>query len=81
MHEVSLCESIVRLIERKAEKEKFTRVVEITLTVGALSGASEEAMDFSFPFVAKGTVAEGAKLTFLPAEGRELRVTALEVGA
>ncbi len=80
MHEVSLCESILKIVERQAEKEKFARVVSITLTVGELSGASTEAMTFCFPFVAKGTIADGAKLTFVSAKGRDLRVSAVEVG-
>ncbi|HAX92284.1 MAG TPA: hypothetical protein DCY07_08830 [Rhodospirillaceae bacterium] len=80
MHEVSLCESIIKIIERQAEKDRFTRVVEVTLTVGDQSGASLEAMEFCFPMVAKGTVADGAKLIFTPVEGRDLRVSKLEVG-
>lgn len=79
MHEVSLCESIVKIIERRAAQEGFTHVVGIELAVGKLSGASTEALDFSFPFVAKGTVAEGARLTFVATEGRDLRVKAMEV--
>lgn len=79
MHEVSLCESIIRIIERQAETEGFSRVESVTLTVGELSGASTEAMAFCFPFVAKGTVAEGATLSFISTDGRDLRVSRMEV--
>ena len=80
MHEVSLCESIIRIIERQSQKDKFERVVAVTLTIGDMSGASTEALEFCFPMVAKGTCAEGATLTFVETSGSDLRVSALEVG-
>lgn len=80
MHEVSLCESIIKIIERQAQRDKFTRVVQVTLTVGERSGASIEALEFCFPMVAKGTIADGATLTFIPTQGDDLRVSELEVG-
>lgn len=80
MHEVSLCESILKIIEKQAEKEGFKRVERVTLTVGERSGASTESMAFCFPFVAKGTIADGAKLDFVSTKGSDLRVSALEVG-
>lgn len=80
MHEVSLCESIIKIIERQAGKDGFTRVVSVTLTVGEMSGASIEALEFCFPMVAKDTIADGATLTFTQVPGTDLRVSELEVG-
>ena len=80
MHEVSLCESILKIIEKQAEKEKFTRVVRVQLTIGELSGASPESLSFAFPFVAKGTIADGAELAFTHTSGNDLRVSAIDVG-
>jgi len=80
MHEVSLCESIIKIIERQAERDKFSRVIKVALTVGDRSGASMEALEFCFPMVAKGTIADGATLTFTPTTGDALRVSELEVG-
>lgn len=79
MHEVSLCESILKIIEKQAEKDRFSRVTGVTLTVGDLSGASTEALSFCFPLVAKGTLAEGAALRFVATKGRDLRVSSLDV--
>ena len=79
MHEVSLCESILKIITRQAEKDGFTRALKISLTIGDLSGASIEALEFCFPLVAKGTLAEGAALLFIPTQGSDLRVSSLEV--
>jgi hydrogenase nickel incorporation protein HypA/HybF len=81
MHEMSLCESILRIIERQAEKEGFSRVLKVRLEIGEHSGASEESLAFCFPFVTKGTVADGAELEFIrKPDGRTLRVGELEVG-
>lgn len=79
MHEVSLCESILRIIENQGEKDGFSKVLEVTLTVGDRSGASREALAFCFPLVAKGTIAEGAQLVMQESSGSELRVSKLEV--
>ncbi len=81
MHEVSLCESIVKIIQKQAEKDGFTRVTRVTLLVGALSGASTESLEFCFPMVAKDTIAEGATLAFTHSGDNALRVAELEVGA
>lgn len=80
MHEVSLCENILKIIEKQAEKEGFAKVVKVTLTVGELSGASPDSLDFCFPLVAKGTIADGATLEIQHTPGNDLRVTSLEVG-
>lgn len=80
MHEMSLCESVLRIIEKQAEKEKFQRVVKVKILIGEHSGASQESMAFCFPFVTKGTVADGAALEFVRTEGRELKVDEVEVG-
>ena len=80
MHEVSLCESIIKIIEKQAEKEDFQHVQTVTLAVGRQSGASLESLSFAFPLVAKNTRAEGAELVIEETDGRELRVKALEVG-
>lgn len=82
MHELSLCESVIALIEKKAVKEAdapLLRVVKITLAIGAQAGACPEALAFCFPFVAKGTLAEDATLAFENASGRDLRVVSFEV--
>ena len=80
MHEVSLCESIIKIIAKQAQRDGFSRVVQVTLTVGDRSGASVESLDFCFPMVAKGTIADAAKLVIKQTKGPDLRVSELEVG-
>lgn len=79
MHEVSLCESVLKILEKQLEKEKFTRILRVNLILGDLSGASAEAMAFAFPMVVKGTFADGATLTFTQTPDNALRVGSIEV--
>ncbi len=79
MHEMSLCESILRIIARRATEDGFASVRTVRIEIGALAGASEDALAFCFPLAARGTVAEGAALEFVRSGGTALRVTELDV--
>jgi hydrogenase nickel incorporation protein HypA/HybF len=79
MHEMSLCESIVKIVEKQARKENVCRVVKVRVALGELSCASEESLSFCFPIVAKGTLAENANLEFIHTDGDDLRVVEVEV--
>jgi len=69
MHEISLCESVVQLIEEQAVKQQFTRVKTVWLEIGALAGVETDAMYFSFEAVAEGSIADGAKLEIIDVAG------------
>lgn len=69
MHEMSLCESLVDVIEDAARRERFTRVRRIRLEVGRFAGVELSAMRFGFDAVTRGTVAEGAELEILEVPG------------
>jgi hydrogenase nickel incorporation protein HypA/HybF len=62
VHEVSLIESVVALVEAERRKQGFDRVRVIRLQVGALGCAEPEALRFCFDAVIRGTAAEGAAL-------------------
>lgn len=64
MHELALAESLKDEIEIIAEKEKFSIIKAVTLTVGELSGVDIDALSFALPFVAEGTILEGAEFTY-----------------
>jgi len=70
MHEMSLCEGVVQLIEDQARQQKFSRVKTVWLEIGALAGVETEAMRFSFEAVARGTIADGSKLEIIDVPGR-----------
>jgi len=62
MHELSLAQGIVEIVQDYARKEAFARVKSVHLTIGALSHVDPRAIIFGFDVVARGTVAEGATL-------------------
>ena len=70
MHEMALCESVVQILERQAMAQQFSRVIVVRLAIGALACVEPEAMRFSFDAVAKGTLAEGARLEIIHEPGR-----------
>lgn len=65
MHEMSLCESVIRILHREAERHQFSSVRTVWIELGARSCVAPEAMDFCFKVVAKGTLAEGARIEML----------------
>jgi hydrogenase nickel incorporation protein HypA/HybF len=62
MHELSLAGGVLRLVEESAERERFTRVEELRLAAGALSGVDVHALRFALEAVMPGSVLEGARL-------------------
>lgn len=70
MHEMSLAESVIDLVEYRARREGCQRVKTVRLEIGKLSGVEPEAMRFCFDAVAGGTLAEGAALDIVEQEGR-----------
>lgn len=62
MHELSLAESLIDLIEDEAKRGGFTHVRKLWLEVGALAGVELDALRFGFEVAAQSTCAEGAEL-------------------
>ena len=71
MHEMSLAESIVSLVESHAEAEGFSRVKAIWLEIGELAGVEVEALTFSLDVVMRESLMEGAQVHIRrqPAQG------------
>jgi len=72
MHEMSLAEGIIQLIDDSAAKNQFQRVKTVWLEIGQLAGVEAEAMRFCFDAVTRGSIAEGATLEIIatPGQGR-----------
>ena len=66
MHELALTEGILSIVREQAEKNGFSRVLEISLRVGEYSGVIPECLLEFFPIASKGTPAEGARLVIRP---------------
>ncbi|PZF76461.1 hydrogenase maturation nickel metallochaperone HypA [Aestuariivirga litoralis] len=69
MHEMSLCENLISVIEAEATRQNFGRVSKIWLEVGPFSGAEPEALRFCFDAVSRGTLAEAAEFEIVPTPG------------
>ncbi|MCR5302989.1 MAG: hydrogenase maturation nickel metallochaperone HypA [Lachnospiraceae bacterium] len=62
MHELSIVEGILEAVIPEVEKYDVSRVNEIRLKVGELSGIVPQCIDEYFRIAAKGTIAEGASI-------------------
>lgn len=69
MHELSLAENMLELIEAVRERESFVRVRAVRMEIGRLSCVDPEALRFAFGSVSGGSCAEAAELDIEPVEG------------
>lgn len=71
MHETSLAENVLQIIEDAAREQEFRRVRTVVLEIGRLSAVEAGAMRFCFDAVTRGSIAEGAQLEMIeiPGEG------------
>lgn len=70
MHEMSLAESVLRIIEDEAQAQHFRRVRSVTLEIGKLAAVEPEAMRFAFAAVIRDTLAAGALLQLIETAGQ-----------
>lgn len=69
MHEMSLAEGVLQIIEDAAQRERFARVRSVALEIGRLAGVEPDAMRFCFDVVTRGSVAEGCRLDIIETPG------------
>ncbi|MBW9265608.1 MAG: hydrogenase maturation nickel metallochaperone HypA [Candidatus Thiodiazotropha sp. (ex. Lucinisca nassula)] len=69
MHEMSLCEGVLQVLEEQAVTQGYSMVKRVWLEIGALSGVEPEAMRFGFEAVMKGTLADSARLEIIHLPG------------
>ncbi|MCW8996684.1 MAG: hydrogenase maturation nickel metallochaperone HypA [Psychromonas sp.] len=65
MHELSIAENIIEMIEEHAVTHKFKKVTKITLEIGVLAGIEKSALFFCFDVAAKNSPAEEAELVII----------------
>ncbi len=70
MHELSLCESVLQVIEQQAQAENYQTVTAVYLEIGALYGVDPEAMRFCFDSVVQGSLAANARLEIIEIAGQ-----------
>ena len=64
MHEQSIVESLLALALEEGAKAGASKILQIDIVVGELSGVLEEAVEFYFSFLSRNTIAAGARLSF-----------------
>ena len=77
MHELSIVEGILEAVIPEVQKYPVSRVTEIRLKIGELSGIVESCVHEYFGIAAKGTIAEGAKIII---EKTPIRITCSDCG-
>ena len=65
MHEMSLTQNIMEIIEQQHRQHGFREVTDIWLEIGALSCVEQSALEFCFEIMRKDTVAEHCRLHFV----------------
>jgi hydrogenase nickel incorporation protein HypA/HybF len=72
MHEMSLIEGVLRVVEEQAVVHKFNHVKTIWLEIGELSAVDPDALSFCFEAIRPGTLAETAKMEIIRTPGLAL---------
>jgi len=77
MHEFSIVQSLLNLIEECARENNAKRVMKVVVSVGVLSGVEPHLLEMAFNTFKEGTVAEKAELVM---ETEKLRIKCMECG-
>ncbi|MCG8035601.1 MAG: hydrogenase maturation nickel metallochaperone HypA [Candidatus Thiodiazotropha taylori] len=77
MHELSVCQSMLRQVEEIAQREQATSVERIVIQIGPLSGVVPELLQQAFTIARCGTRAEAAELV---TQTQPVRVHCLQCG-
>ena len=64
MHELSVTESLLKITLEHAEKANARRVTDLNIVIGDLASMVDDSIQFYWEIIAKGTIAEQAKLNF-----------------
>jgi len=64
MHELSITKTMLDLVVEQAQENGAEKVEGIHLVIGEMAGVVDDCVRFYFDFLSKGTIAEGARLSF-----------------
>ena len=78
MHELSVCQALLRQLESIAREQRATRVTQVVIQIGTLSGVEPELLRQAYPIASAGTLAAAAELVL---ETAPIRVHCSACGA
>jgi len=64
MHELGVMESVLNILVESAVEHNATKITHVTLVAGSLTNIIPKWASLFFKMIAKGTIAEGAELSF-----------------
>jgi hydrogenase nickel incorporation protein HypA/HybF len=79
VHELSLAQSMVEIVEEAARREGAARVASVRLELGELSHVEPESLAFAFEVAAQAGCARGARLDIHRIAGHAMRVSSIEI--
>jgi hydrogenase nickel incorporation protein HypA/HybF len=62
MHELSLVNSLLEIVDGYARREAFGKVTSLQLSMGSLSSVDRQSLQFAFNVQSQGGITEGARL-------------------
>ena len=62
MHEYSIVQSLLDIVQEHAQKHKATKVSAVVVKIGVLSGVEPHLLQMAFDTFKEGTICEGARL-------------------
>lgn len=62
MHELGIMTSVMEVVDSTAKANNATKVLEVSLAVGEMTEAIEDALRFAFDVLKEGTLSEEAEL-------------------
>jgi hydrogenase nickel incorporation protein HypA/HybF len=70
MHEMSIAESVLQIIEDTARAKGYARVKAVWLEIGQLAGVEKESLRFCFDVVTRDSIAQDARLEIIETAGQ-----------
>jgi hydrogenase nickel incorporation protein HypA/HybF len=70
MHELPITQNILKIALRYGTEAKAKRITDLFLVIGQISSVIDESIQFYWPIISEGTIAEEAQLHFkrIPAQ-------------
>lgn len=69
MHEMSLAENVLQIIEEAARHQSFVRAKTVWLEIGQLACVEQESLRFCFDVVTRDSIAQQARLEIIEVPG------------